>query len=69
MDEVNRTLAIVKLLSEGDILKLKDNSEIGMAENMKIGYIFNGGISDMASMTLEDLNNILNKENIGYSMS
>lgn len=63
--QLNRTLAIVRRLSEGEIVKLPGGQTIGMGEDMTIGFMaeYPGGewrISGLSTIDLKQLNNELN---------
>jgi len=71
-----RTLSIVRDMIDGKVLVLGDGSRIGMADDMTIGYlmrnaetgeeVITAGIP--ASMTLADLNRILDRWKIGFAI-
>jgi hypothetical protein len=64
--QIARTLAIVQQMAQGKQLTLPDYPyPIGMTEDMTVGFIFNGGISQLSEMTLRELNSLLNKHGIG----
>lgn len=63
--QLNRTLAIVRRLSEGERIKLPSGHTIGMGEDMTIGFMMeypNGEwrISRLSTIDLKQLNDELN---------
>jgi len=70
MDDVNRTLSIVRRLAEGKVLNLPNGSRIGMTEDMSIGFIMENSegaymVAGLSTIDLKQLNALLNKHNIG----
>lgn len=69
--ERSRTLQIVKLLAKGKRLSLPDGTQIGMGEDMSIGFVLTGSdgvetIGGLSTMDLSQLNTILNQEEISF---
>lgn len=65
MDNIYRTISIVKQLADGKILKLPCG-EIGMGEDMSIGFLYtreDGSqvIGGLATIDLKQLNDLLIK--------
>lgn len=67
--QLNRTIRVVKELSEGKVLHLPDGSgTIAMGEDMSIGFCYQVHnrycISPLATVDLKQLNELLNKHDI-----
>ena len=71
IQDIKRTLSIVRQLAHGQYLSLPDGNRIAMAEDMTIGIMMprdeDGGefISPLSEMTLRQLNDLLDEHNIG----
>lgn len=70
---VLRTLAIVRLLAQGERLTLPDGHILAMTEDMAIGYAVHYGsgewrLSPLATMDLTALDALLTREGIGHPL-
>lgn len=71
--QIARTLAIVTQLANGQRLVI-DNYTIAMAEDMTIGVLMHNEttgdetISGLTAMDLKQLNNILEKNSVGFAI-
>lgn len=71
MDEIYRTLSVLKQMADGRILRLPIGM-IGMGEDMTIGFILTHEdgtqtIGGLSTLDLKQLNQLLNKYEIGFS--
>lgn len=71
--EIRRTLSILNEFIDGKVLSLPDGYRIGMGEDLSIGYLASSEGKDdwvlgLSTMDLKQLNGILNKYNIGFSI-
>lgn len=64
--DVIRTVSIIKELALGKTLKM-GNFTLAMGEDMSVGFLYeiDGENRVVSSMTLEELNAVLNKHEIG----
>lgn len=72
LPDILRTLSVVKKLANGKKLHLPDGNTIAMGEDMSIGFCYIVGneycISGLATIDLKQLNDILNKHEIGHAI-
>lgn len=73
MTDINRTLAIVKQLSQGKKLNLPNGYKIGMGVDMSIGFVMidstgKEGIGGLSTMDLKQLDQLLTAWNINHPL-
>ncbi len=71
--EIARTLSIVQQLAQGQRLTLPDGQQIGMGQDMSIGFVFakangNAHIGGLSTMDLCQLNQLLNEHDVGMAI-
>lgn len=64
---VGRTISILRELSIGKTLTLKNGFTIGMAEDMTVGFVYNGGISRLSEINVRELDEILEREGVNVA--
>lgn len=71
--QVNRTIKILEQLALGKTLTLKEGYRLGMADDLSVGFVFTNqagvdSVSSLGALDFKQLNNILNKEEIGFPL-